>query len=283
MYESERLYAVVVSVPTISGPLAHAIDSVVACLAESDPALKCAAVAKLRLQAGMPRRSHIRNIPPGRPRRPTLVHPRELPRRALGTADGHAAFVHAICHIEFTAINLALDAVVRFGDMPAAFYSDWVTVAEALHFSLLDRHLNTLGYAYGDFDAHDGLWDMAERTSDDVLRRMALVPRVMEARGLDVTPSMIVRLQKIGDEDGARILEQILDDEIRHVRIGSRWFTYVCNRRQLDPVATFSGIVAAELGAIRATSLNREARIAAGFSLAELESLSKAAGSLKTR
>lgn len=270
---------------TKNDPRTNTLDIAAACLAEADPARKCAAVAKLSIDADLRPHGGTQNVAPGRPLAPTLVHPRNLPRRALGTVEGHAAFVHAICHIEFTAINLALDAAVRFNDMPAAFYSDWVAVAaeEALHFSLLDRHLRTLGYAYGDFDAHDGLWDMAERTSDDVLRRMALVPRVMEARGLDVTPSMIVRLRKIGDEDGAKILEQILRDEIGHVRVGSRWFAYVCDRRQLDPIPTFNDIVAGELGAIRATNLNREARIAAGFSLAELESLSKAAQTLKTR
>ncbi len=266
-------------VKTISDPTTHMLDGAAACLAEPDPETKCAAVAKLSLQPGDSRNRNEQDVSPGRPTRPTLVHPRKLPRRALGSEEGHAAFVHAICHIEFTAINLALDAAVRFSDMPAAFYSDWILVAaeEALHFSLLSRHLNTLGYAYGDFDAHNGLWDMAERTSDDVLRRMALVPRVMEARGLDVTPNMMERLQKIGDQDGAQILGKILHDEVKHVRVGSRWFTYVCNHRGLDPIATFLDIVAAELGAIRATSLNYEARIAAGFSKAELDSLSKAA------
>ncbi len=227
--------------------------------------------AKIRID-GAPR-----FVAPGRPPKPILVHPRDLPRRQLGSPTGHAAFIHAICHIEFTAINLALDAVVRFAGLPAEFYTDWVGVAseEALHFSLLETHLRSLGYAYGDFDAHDGLWDMAERTGDDVLRRMALVPRVMEARGLDVTPGMIVRLRAIGDEDGARLLERILNDEIEHVGIGSRWFTYACDQRELDPVTTFQEIVGAELGAIRSDSLNRGARLAAGFSPAELDSLSK--------
>ncbi len=220
-----------------------------------------------------------RVVAPGRPHKPALVRPRDLPRRQLGSSAGHGAFIHAICHIEFTAINLALDAVVRFAGLPAEFYTDWVAVAaeEALHFSLLETHLHSLSYAYGDFDAHNGLWDMAERTGDDVLRRMALVPRVMEARGLDVTPGMIVRLRAIGDEDGARILERILNDEIEHVRIGSRWFTYACDQRELDPITTFQDIVGVELGAIRSSSLNRGARLAAGFSPAELDSLSKTA------
>ena len=266
-------------------PTTSAIERVAACLAESDPGRKCATLAKLRVSSNTLHTRSGQNLAPGRPPTPTLVHPRDLPRRALNTIQGHAAFVHAICHIEFTAINLALDAAVRFNDMPAAFYLDWVGVAaeEAVHFSLLEGHLRTLGYAYGDFDAHDGLWDMAKHTSDDVLRRMALVPRVMEARGLDVTPGMIVRLQKIGDEAGAKILERILDDEIAHVRLGSRWFTYLCNRRGLDPVSTFSEIVVAEFGAIRGTSLNREARISAGFTEAELEALSEASRTPKAR
>jgi uncharacterized ferritin-like protein (DUF455 family) len=203
------------------------------------------------------------------------VHPRDLPRRQLGTREGHAAFVHAICHIEFTAINLALDAVVRFGGMPGLFYADWVEIAleEARHFSMLAGHLATLGHAYGDFDAHDGLWDMAERTADDVLRRMALVPRVMEARGLDVTPGMIVRLRAIGDAAGARILEHILDDEIGHVAIGSRWFNAICKARGLEPVLTFTELVAAELGTPRTSAINRPARLAAGFSELELDLL----------
>lgn len=183
--------------------------------------------------------------------------------------------MHAICHIEFTAINLALDAVVRFAGMPVDFYTDWAAIAgeEAVHFSLLAAHLDSLGYRYGDFVAHDGLWDMAERTGADVLRRMALVPRVMEARGLDVTPGMIVRLRAIGDDAGAGILERILHDEIAHVLAGTRWFNYACRARGLDPEPTFAELVGAEFGTIRAAALNREARLAAGFSTAELDSL----------
>lgn len=211
----------------------------------------------------------------GRPALPQLVDPRKLPRRKLGSQAGHGAFVHAICHIEFTAINLALDAAVRFDGMPDEYYRDWIRVAkeEAEHFLLLQRHLNSIGYAYGDFTAHDGLWDMAERTSDDVLRRMALVPRVMEARGLDVTPDMIARLRSVNDCAGAAILERILDDEIRHVAVGSRWFAWLCAARGLDSQATFTQIVTAELGRVRTNHLNRPARLAAGFSESELDCL----------
>jgi len=260
---------------TITDRPENPLDIVAACLAEADVARKCASVAALMpvpSRAGGPRVVAV-----GRPNKPALVDPRDLPRRQLGTREGHAAFVHAICHIEFTAINLALDAVVRFEDMPALFYADWLAVAadEARHFSMLAEHLATLGYGYGDFDAHNGLWDMAERTADDVLRRMALVPRVMEARGLDVTPGMIVRLRAIGDEAGARILEHILDDEIGHVAIGSRWFNALCKARDLDPVLTFMELVRAELGTPRTSTINRPARLAAGFSDLELDLLAR--------
>jgi len=138
---------------------------------------------------------------------------------------------------------------------------------------LLVAHLDSLGYCYGDFVAHDGLWDMALRTGDDVLRRMALVPRVMEARGLDVTPSMIDRLNGIGDAAGARLLERILADEIGHVAIGSRWFEVACRERGLEPEHTFIELVRAELGTVRAANLNRSARLAAGFTPGEIDRL----------
>ncbi len=265
---------------TISDPVPGLVDRAAACLAEPDPQCKCANAAALYAHPNLPRGTGQRIVVPGRPQQPALVHPRDLPRRQLGSKEGHAAFIHAICHIEFTAINLALDAVVRFAAMPDAFYTDWVFVAaeEATHFAMLARHLESLGFAYGDFVAHNGLWDMAERTGDDVLRRMALVPRVMEARGLDVTPGMIKRLCAIGDDAGARILERILDDEIGHVRIGSHWFAYECHKRGLDPEQSFAEIVSVEFGAIRANTLNRPARLAAGFSAAELDRLSTAQG-----
>ncbi len=251
------------------------VDVAIECLEIRDPREKCALVASLPDDpAALPRPLTLPDVP-GRPARPELVDPRQLPRRQLGSRAGHAAFVHAICHIEFTAINLALDAAVRFCAMPVAYYADWIRVAkeEAIHYSLLEQHLHTLGYAYGDFVAHDGLWDMAQRTADDILRRMALVPRVMEARGLDVTPPMIRRLQAIGDAAGAAILERILAEEIRHVAIGSHWFTTVCRDRGLEPEAAFAGLVAAEFGTLRGTAMNYPARVAAGFSTAELDAL----------
>ena len=212
---------------------------------------------------------------PGVPVAPRLVDPRQVPKRKISTPEGHAAFVHAVCHIEFSAINLALDAACRFSGMPAAYYRDWIFVAkdEATHFALLGAHLKSLGYAYGDFDAHDGLWDTARRTAHDPVRRMALVPRVMEARGLDVTPDMITKLEQIDDYAGANVLKKILEDEIGHVAIGTRWFRYLCSQRGVEPEPTFKEIVADELGRLRGRAYNREARLAAGFSETELNDL----------
>lgn len=253
----------------------NAFADAVRCLEETDPAAKCALVAALDPDPGVPDPGLRAPVRPGRPNKPRLVDPRELPRRQLGSPAGHAAFIHAICHIEFTAINLALDALVRFPGLPRDYYAGWVGVAreKAEHFALLAAHLATLDTAYGDFDAHDGLWDMAERTSDDILRRMALVPRVMEARGLDVTPGMIRRLLAVGDEEGARILERILADEIGHVALGSHWFERICRQRGLDPQSTFADLVAREFGKLRSGAMNTEARLAAGFSARELDLL----------
>lgn len=173
---------------------------------------------------------------PGRPLRPLLVQPSALKSRAVGTPEGHASLIHALAHIEANAINLALDIVWRFSNMPEAFYRDWwqVAVEEALHFQLLEAHLLTLGYAYGDFPAHDGLWDMADRTRDDVLARLALVPRTLEARGLDATPAIRNKLVSIGDQPGAAILDIILRDEIGHVATGNHWYGVLCSQRGLD-------------------------------------------------
>jgi uncharacterized ferritin-like protein (DUF455 family) len=216
----------------------------------------------------------------GRPDRPPLVHPRELPRRRLGTAEGLAAMVHAVAHIEFNAINLACDAVYRFRHMPADFYADWIRVAqeEASHFSLLAERLAELGYAYGDFPAHNGLWDLALKTRHDPLVRMALVPRVMEARGLDVTPDMMARFRAAGDQRTADILHIILRDEVGHVAAGTRWFDYLCAQRGLEPETTYFGLLAEYFPDGPRCPLHVEARRAAGFSeneLNKLESLCK--------
>jgi uncharacterized ferritin-like protein (DUF455 family) len=216
----------------------------------------------------------------GRPERPALVHPRDLPRRRLGSPDGLAAMIHAVAHIEFNAVNLACDAVYRFRDMPADFYGDWIQVAreEAYHFSLLQDRLAELGRGYGDFPAHNGLWDLAVKTAHDPLLRMALVPRVMEARGLDVTPDMMNRFQAAGDGRTAAILRIILRDEVGHVAAGSRWFRYLCERRGLEPEATYFGLFTEYFPDGLRCPLHLEARREAGFSdneLHKLESLCK--------
>ena len=213
--------------------------------------------------------------PPGRPLRPALVAPRRLPQRGLGTPAGRAALIHAVAHIEFNAVNLAWDAVYRFRGMPLEYYRDWVAVAvdEARHFRLLARRLLELGHCYGDFDAHDGLWEMAVKTSGTCLERMALVPRVLEARGLDVTPGMIERLRAAGDDVSADILAVILREEVAHVAAGSRWFARCCARIGVDPEATFAALVSDHApGAIK-RPLNADARLAAGFSSEELARL----------
>lgn len=209
---------------------------------------------------------------PGRPVRPRLVHPRDLPKRSLASAEGYAAFLHALAHIEFNAINLAWDAVYRFRNFPRAYYDDWVRIAaeESYHFGLLRDHLRNLGYDYGDFDAHNGLWDMAVKTADDPLPRLAVVPRGLEARGLDVTPAMIDKVRANGDERAAEILGIILRDEIGHVEAGTRWFRHLCEERDLEPETAFETIVREHMSGRVRGALNREARRSAGFSEREL-------------
>jgi uncharacterized ferritin-like protein (DUF455 family) len=215
---------------------------------------------------------------PGRPLRPRLVPARQVPQRSAATLAGRAALLHAICHIEFNAINLALDAVWRFPALPARFYADWLGVAaeEALHFSLLREHLRTLGHDYGDFDAHDGLWTMAARTAGDVVDRMALVPRTLEARGLDATPAIQAKLRQAGDERAAAILELILRDEVGHVAIGNHWYRWLCARDGLDAEAHYPELVRRYAAPRLRPPYNLAARRAAGFSEAELASLVRA-------
>jgi len=244
----------------------------------SDPAAKVAAVRALaarpfaidaaaRLEPDAPL--------PGRPPRPRLVDPAAVPRRSPFTPEGRAALLHAVAHIEFNAINLALDAVWRFPGLPEAYYRDWLRVAaeEAEHFTLLREHLQTLGRDYGDFDAHDGLWAMAEKTAGDLTARMALVPRTLEARGLDATPPMQARLRKAGDLRAVAILDVILRDEVGHVAIGNRWYRWQCARLGLDPLAHYA-LLAARYGAPRPKPpFNLDARAAAGFDADELAAL----------
>lgn len=209
---------------------------------------------------------------PGRPPRPELVSPLAVRHRSMRTIEGRAALVHALAHIEFNAINLALDAIWRFAGMPEAYYADWLKVAaeEALHFSLLAVHLQTLGYQYGDFPAHNSLWDMAEKTRGDVLARIALVPRTMEARGLDASPAVRAKLAQAGDQAAAEILDLILRDEIGHVAIGNRWFGWLCATRELDPISTYAALAAQYKAPPLRGPFNLAARKAAGFSDAEL-------------
>ena len=212
---------------------------------------------------------------PGRPEKPVLVHPSKLAKRSLYTARGRQILMHAIAHIEFNAINLACDAVYRFRGLPEAYYSDWVSVAadEARHFRLVSQYLKIYDVDYGDYPAHSGLWDMAIKTSDDVLHRLAMVPRVMEARGLDVTPGMIQVLESVGDYRAASVLKTIYEEEISHVAAGSRWFKYICKQRGLEPVGYFCSLIGEHLKKGARGQLNFQARRKAGFTEEELKVL----------
>ncbi|MDB5889267.1 MAG: hypothetical protein JWP47_98 [Polaromonas sp.] len=212
---------------------------------------------------------------PGQPSQPELRAHLDVPKRSPHTPQGLAALLHAVTHIEFNAINLALDAVWRFAGMPDAYYRDWLQVAaeEAHHFSLLRGLLLEMGHEYGDFAAHTGLWDMTEKTRGDVLARMALVPRTLEARGLDATPPMQLKLRKVGTTHALRaveILDIILRDEIGHVGIGNYWYRHLCAERGLEPVATYA-VLAVTYSAPRLKGpLNLNARRLAGFDEREL-------------
>jgi uncharacterized ferritin-like protein (DUF455 family) len=209
---------------------------------------------------------------PGRPALPLLVHAMQVPARSVFTIEGKAALLHAVTHIEFNAINLALDAAFRFAGMPTQFYVDWLRVAseEALHFTLLREHLLSLGYDYGSFNAHDGLWAMTQRTAHDVTARMALVPRTLEARGLDATPPMQAKFRKAGDLRVVEILDVILRDEVGHVAIGNHWYRWLCARDGHDPVAYYAELAARHQAPRLRPPFNHEARLAAGFTEAEI-------------
>jgi uncharacterized ferritin-like protein (DUF455 family) len=253
------------------------------CLIEPDPAAKVAAVAamaeasaedrcRLDTQAAL----HATGDIPGRPARPELVAPRLVGRRSMVTVEGRAMLVHALAHIEFNAVNLALDAIWRFPGMPEQFYLDWLRVAkeEAYHFSLLSAHLQKLGFRYGDYTAHGSLWEMVAKTTGDVMARMALVPRTLEARGLDAIPPLRAKLSQAGDEDAAQILDIILRDEVGHVEIGNRWYGHLCRQRGLDPITNYAELVVQYKATVRGP-FNLEARRRAGFSEAELDALSQ--------
>jgi uncharacterized ferritin-like protein (DUF455 family) len=239
-----------------------------------DPAAKAAQTRQLACDDALDTAALLAEPPgvPGRPTRPALVPVNALQRRSVATTQGRAVLLHALAHIEFNAINLALDIAWRFPGLPEAFYRQWIGVAreEALHFELLRAHLQTLGHDYGDFPAHNGLWDMAEKTRDDPLARLALVPRTLEARGLDASPPMRARLLAAGDSAAAAILDIILRDEIGHVAVGNRWYRHLCAERGLDPIATYARLAALH-GAPRLRGpFNLSARRAAGFDEAEL-------------
>ena len=216
---------------------------------------------------------------PGRPSRPLLVPPLQVQQRSMRDAAGRAALIHALAHIEFNAVNLALDAIWRFAGMPENYYADWLHVAdeEALHFTLLARHLQSSGHAYGDFPAHNSLWDMAQKTSGNVLARMALVPRTLEARGLDASPAVRAKLAQAGDETGAKILDTILADEIGHVAVGNRWYAWLCGQAQLDPIRTYREMAERYRAPHPRGPFNLAARRAAGFTDEELDALQQQA------
>lgn len=209
----------------------------------------------------------------GRPLKPELVPVNALVHRKLTTPKGKGALIHALAHIEFNAINLALDACFRFQGLPPRYYQDWILVAkeEAYHFSLLREHLMVLGYDYGDFPAHNGLWEMAQKTAFDPMVRMACVPRLMEARGLDVAPNIQEKLLKVGDKRAADILEIIMRDEVGHVAIGNYWFHYFCQQRNVCPLETFKGYVKQFAPNFLKEPFDLAARKRAGFTQNELE------------
>lgn len=238
---------------------------------------KAASALLLDMKGAIDCEGHLDEPPgiPGRPARPVLVAHTELKARSMKTVEGRAALIHALAHIELNAIDLALDLVWRFPDMPDEFYRQWLNVAqeEARHFTLLRNHLVTLGYDYGDFPAHGALWEMAEKTRHDLLARLALVPRTLEARGLDASPPIRAKLVGAGDQRAGEILDVILRDEIGHVAIGNRWYRFVCKQRDIDPVATYAELAARYHAPRLRGPFNLEARRAAGFEEAELRAL----------
>jgi uncharacterized ferritin-like protein (DUF455 family) len=218
---------------------------------------------EFRFDAAMPQA-------PARPARPELLPPSRMPKRGrAGSERGRIALLHALAHIEYSAIDLAFDLVGRFGaGFPRAFTDDWIGVGadEAMHFALLDRRLRSLGAAYGDLPAHDGLWEAAAATAQDPLARLAVVPTVLEARGLDVTPAMVASLERAGDHRSAAIIGRIYRDEIRHVAAGMRWFRFGCESEKVEPVATWKALVERHFRGIVKPPFNDSARAQAGLS-----------------
>ncbi|MEO0809422.1 MAG: ferritin-like domain-containing protein [Pseudomonadota bacterium] len=263
----------------IATDVAHALS-----LAEAARAIVCEdnvcgkvaaakATAKRWFARGLPPVRHGRAIcmpeRPGRPERPELLAPRHMPKRSRGGAKGRFALIHSLAHIELSAVDMTWDLVARFGSqpMPRTFFDDWVQVGleEAKHFELLHRRLGELGGAYGDLPAHDGLWQAAQDTGHDLLARLAIVPLVLEARGLDVGPEMIAGLQKAGDQASADILKIIYRDEKKHVAAGMRWFRYICQRDGRPLEATYHRLVRQHFRAPIKPPFNQEARSEAGL------------------
>jgi len=245
---------------------------------QTDPVLK--AQASLALDLGGPVGAHeslqAQSLGPGRAVRPLLVPHTQLKAKSMATPEGRAMLVHSIAHIELNAIDLALDVVWRFAGLPEAFYTDWVRIAqeEAKHFLLLREHLVGMGFDYGSFPAHNTLWDMAERTQGDLLARIGLVPRTMEARGLDASPGVKNKLVSVGDHRAGEIMDIILQDEIGHVAAGNRWYRHLCAQRGLDPVSTYAELIARYDAPKLRPPFNMAARRLAGFEEAELAALS---------
>ena len=256
-------------------------EAALCCIKMSDPFEKASAAKTLYKQwAGNKLDARSLNQPeriliPGRPARPCLVDPRRVPKRGFKSRQGLVKLAHAIAHIEFNAINLALDAAYRFRDMPHDFYTDWLRVAaeESSHFLMLAEYLENNHAQYGDYDAHNGLWEMALKTDHDVMVRMALVPRVLEARGLDVTPAMIDKLDKVGEQQLVDILKVIHKEEIGHVLTGTRWFNYVCEQRALSPRVIFTELLDKHMKGVVFGPFDEASRIQAGFTEDEMQHL----------
>lgn len=246
-------------------------------LVELNPIAKASLTREINIEAPIGANSTL-ELPseiPGRPPLPRLVKATEIRPLSLRTPEGRASLIHSIVHIELNAIDLALDISCRFAGMPDQFYLDWIGIAkeEAFHFTLLRNHLCSYGFDYGDFDAHNSLWDMAERTSGDILARIALVPRTLEARGLDASPQVKKKLVGAGDHKAGEILDIILRDEIGHVAIGNKWFRWLCQQSGLDPISAYAELVKRYEPPKLRPPFNLEARRLAGFEEVELEAL----------
>lgn len=266
------------------GPIRSLQDGAIDALGEADADRKAALTLELaRNWAGgalsLKTRSGLAPPDrPGRPALPQLVPPNQVKKRSLGSARGRSALVHAICHIELNAIDLALDIIARFCAvrLPRSFFDSWMGVAadEARHFSLLRARLQELGHDYGDFPAHDGLWEAAQATQGDLTARLALVPLVLEARGLDVTPGMITALEAAGDSTTAAIFAILYEDEKGHVAVGAKWFRFMCRRQGVDPSAAFARLVRKHFRGAVKPPFNDRARAAAGVTPGFYRSLS---------